>query len=139
MDEQLVKTLLKRAQGYKYNEIVSEYAVDENGHTVLTKKKIVSKYCPPDTGALKEYLNLNAKDDVASMTDEELEAEKERLLVSLLKESNGENAIKKASAKKAPAKKTSSKKATTKNTSAKNASTANKSQSNNKKTSNTLE
>lgn len=134
MDEQLVKTLLKRAQGYKYNEIVSEYAVDENGHTVLTKKKIVSKYCPPDTSALKEYLNLNAKDDVASMTDEELEAEKERLLAKLLKESKGKNAISKASAKKATAKKS-----TAQSTSAKHVATANKSQSKNNKPSDMLE
>lgn len=138
MDEQLVKTLLKRAQGYKYNEIVSEYAVDENGRTVLTKKKIVSKYCPPDTGALKEYLSLNAKADVEGMSDEELEAEKERLLASLLKESKDETVPKKSAAKNTAAKGKSAKSATSKKAPTKKATT-NKEKNTNKKPSDTLE
>ena len=41
MDEYLIKSLLKRAKGYRYNEVQEEYSVKEDGDFVLTKKKIV--------------------------------------------------------------------------------------------------
>ena len=58
MDEDLIKSLLKRAKGYRYNEVQEEYSVKEDGDFVLTKKKIVKKYCPPDSSALKTYLDI---------------------------------------------------------------------------------
>ncbi len=39
MDEDLIKSLLKRAKGYRYNEVQEEYSVKEDGDFVLTKKK----------------------------------------------------------------------------------------------------
>ena len=73
MDEDLIKSLLKRAKGYRYNEVQEEYSVKEDGDFVLTKKKIVKKYCPPDSSALKTYLDIAADKDMSSLSDEELE------------------------------------------------------------------
>lgn len=39
MDEDLIKSLLKRAKGYRYNEVQEEYSVKEDGDFVLTKRK----------------------------------------------------------------------------------------------------
>lgn len=80
MDEDLMKSLLKRAKGYRYNEVQEEYSVKEDGEFVLTKKKIVRKYCPPDSSALKTYMDISAHNDTASWSDEELEKEKKKLI-----------------------------------------------------------
>lgn len=80
MDEDLIKSLLKRAKGYRYNEVHEEYSVKEDGDFVLTKKKIVKKYCPPDSSALKTYLDIAADKDMSSLSDEELEKEKQRII-----------------------------------------------------------
>ena len=85
MDEQIVKALLKKAIGYTYDEVQEEYTVDSNGDSILTKRKIVKKYCPPDSVALKTYLELGLEKSYEDMSDEELEEEKTRLLL-LLKE-----------------------------------------------------
>ena len=85
MDEQIVKALLKKAIGYTYDEVQEEYSVDENGDSILVKRKIVKKYQPPDSVALKTYLELGLEKSYADMSDDELETEKTRLLL-LLKE-----------------------------------------------------
>lgn len=88
MDEQELKSALcRRAVGFECDEIVEEYVTDENGATVLSKRKITKKYNPPDIAALKFLLDQSNlyDDDISKMTDEELLREKERLL-SLLKE-----------------------------------------------------
>ena len=53
MDEDLIKSLLKRAKGYRYNEVQEEYSVKEDGDFVLTIKQIVKKYSPPEASAPK--------------------------------------------------------------------------------------
>ena len=83
MDEELIKALLKKATGYTYDEITEEYVVDEVGQPVLNKKKVTKKYYPPDSGALKAYLELVGESTVENMTDEQLEKEKRRLLLEL--------------------------------------------------------
>lgn len=75
-----MKSLLKRAKGYRYNEVQEEYSVKEDGEFVLTKKKIVRKYCPPDASALKTYMDMAGEQNAASMSDEELENEKQKLM-----------------------------------------------------------
>lgn len=92
MDEELVKTLIKRAKGYRYNEVQEEYAKDKEGGFVLTKRKVVKRYCPPDASALKTYMDIAREDNLSGMSDEELEREKKRLLANL-KTSEGENSI----------------------------------------------
>lgn len=87
MEEDLMKSLLKRAKGYRYNEVQEEYSVKEDGEIALTKRKVVKKYCPPDSTALKTYMDMCAeKTDLSEYTDEQLKEEKNRLLHQLLKE-----------------------------------------------------
>lgn len=80
MEVELMKSLLKRAKGYRYNEVQEEYSVKEDGEFVLTKKKIVRKYCPPDASALKAYMDIAGEQNTVSMSDEELENEKQKLM-----------------------------------------------------------
>lgn len=92
MDEEEIKrALLKKAVGYDSDEIVEEYSADENGNAVLVKRKITKKFNPPDINALKFLLEQEdfSDDEISKMTDEELLAEKRRLL-KLLKEKESE-------------------------------------------------
>lgn len=78
--QDVMSTLLKRAMGYTVEEIVEEYAGDERGGELI-KRKVTTKPVPPDVTALKTYIELARQDDgYASMSDSELESEKERLL-----------------------------------------------------------
>lgn len=90
MDEEgkLKKALLKKALGYDANEVVCEYVLDEDGQAKLCKKKVTKKHYAPDISAVKMIFDRFYGDDyskIYSMTDEELEQEKKRLL-NLLKE-----------------------------------------------------
>ncbi len=86
-EEEIKKALLKKAIGYDTDEIVEEYATDENGNPVLVKRKITKKYNSPDISALKFLLEHDqlSDDEISKMSDEELLKEKDRLL-QLLKE-----------------------------------------------------
>lgn len=81
--------LLKKALGYDTSEIIEEFSGDE-GQVVLVKKKITKKSVPPDMTAIKMLLEGDGKEDVASMTDEELKAERERLIKELLKDEDND-------------------------------------------------
>lgn len=85
MDQEILSGLLKRAKGYSYKEVQEEYSVKDDGEIALTKRKVTEKYCPPDSGALKAYIELNGEKGVEEYSDEELKRERERLL-ALLKE-----------------------------------------------------
>ena len=88
--EQIEKALLKRAVGYSSKEVTKEYQINE-GETVLIKKKVALKNIPPDITAAKMLLDtFNKMADINSMTETELEEEKNRL-INLLKQ--GENKI----------------------------------------------
>lgn len=79
-----MSTLLKRAMGYTVEEIVEEYAGEERGGELI-KRKVTTKPVPPDITALKTYIELSRQDDgYASMTDDELAAEKERLISEMV-------------------------------------------------------
>ncbi len=47
------------------------------------RRKVTGKYVPPDVSALKAYIELAGEDDILTMSDEELEKEKLRLLKEL--------------------------------------------------------
>ncbi len=79
------QVLIKKALGYDVKEVVEEYVSDENGTVKLTKKKVTKKNVPPDMTALK--MLLESDKPIHSMSDEELEKEKIRLL-ELLKENS---------------------------------------------------
>lgn len=86
--QDVMSTLLKRAMGYTVEEIVEEYAGDEKGGELI-KRKVTTKPVPPDVTALKTYIELSRQDDgYASMSDSELEIEKERLINELTLKNN---------------------------------------------------
>ena len=94
VDESIKLALIKKALGYEAIDEVKEYAVDENEKMKLTKKKITKKFVSPDIAAAKtllEYYFDENKNEYEAMSDEELLAERERLL-NLLKseEDDGE-------------------------------------------------
>ena len=80
--EKIKKALLKKALGYNADEVVTEYAFDEEGGARLLKKKVTKKHYSPDVSAVKVLLEKyyrTYEDEVASMSDEDLISEKERL------------------------------------------------------------
>jgi len=82
--KQIDKALLKKAVGYSVKENCVEYVIDEEGNKKPVREKCQTKYYPPDLSALKAYLEWKGTDGaLESMTDEELEAEKQRLLGEL--------------------------------------------------------
>ena len=42
-EEEIKNALLKKALGYESDEIVEEYTTDENGNSILSKRKITKK------------------------------------------------------------------------------------------------
>lgn len=83
MDGEKIKgALLERALGYDADEVVEEYGFSE-GEAVLVKRKVTRKRVPPDIQAAK--ILLDGAPPLSSLSDEQLQKEKERLLL-LLKE-----------------------------------------------------
>ena len=78
----LKSALIKKALGYDATEIVEEYA-DEQGEIKLLKRKVTKKNVPPDLTALKMLIDGEMQ-PLSRLTDEELKAEKERLIKLLL-------------------------------------------------------
>ncbi len=76
------KALVKKALGYDVTETVEEYTGGEDG-VKLVKKKVTKKNVPPDITALKMLLE-DQNLPLSQMSDEQLQAEKERLLKLLL-------------------------------------------------------
>lgn len=85
----VARVLLKKAKGYTVKEKTDEYVVAD-GVKTLVKSKVVTKHTPPDVNACKVLLQLDVGELVlADMTDEQLKAEKRRL-IELLSEAEGE-------------------------------------------------
>lgn len=86
MSEKDIKdAIMKVALGYSLEEVTEEYGV-EDGELRLVKRKETKKDVPPDLKAVKLLMD---EKDYSVLSDEELEAEKQRLL-KRLKEENGE-------------------------------------------------
>ena len=85
--EKLGEALLKVALGFQVAEVTEEFA-EVDGELKLTKRRRTKKDVPPD---LKAVQMLLAEQDYgyATMTDEELEKEKQRLLEELKKSEGG--------------------------------------------------
>jgi hypothetical protein len=77
-NEKIKKALYKKALGYVTQETVSEFLDGEEG-VKLIKKKVTRKSVPPDVTALKMILDSTV-DTPETMSDEELESEKLRLM-----------------------------------------------------------
>lgn len=102
MDEKTVEkiraALIKRAVGYDTEETVEEYS--SNGEDVtMVRKKVTKKKVPPDITAAKLLLE-EENDGYAEMSDEQLEAEKTRLLKMLKEKSRGKGERKHENSKK---------------------------------------
>ncbi|MDE6401833.1 MAG: hypothetical protein K2L54_04380 [Clostridiales bacterium] len=74
--DDIIKSVVKRACGYSAKEVVEEYAVVD-GSLELVKRRVTTKDVPPDIAAAKMALESDGTPD---LTDEQLQAEKERLL-----------------------------------------------------------
>ena len=85
--EKLGDALLKVALGFQVAEVTEEFA-EVDGELKLTKRRRTKKDVPPD---LKAVQMLLAEQDYgyASMSDEELQKEKKRLLTELKNSEEG--------------------------------------------------
>ena len=74
--DKIQKSLIKKALGYRYNEVIEEYSIGDDGEK-LTKKKVTTKDVPPDMSAVKILLDSISVEhnDFENMTDEELKVE----------------------------------------------------------------
>lgn len=79
--ESVKEALTKCAVGLSASEVIEEFAVD-NGELKLVKKKVTKREIPPDIKAVKMLLDSEVN---AGATDEELAAEREKL-IKMLKE-----------------------------------------------------
>lgn len=86
MKDKISDALLKVALGFQLAEVTEEYA-EVDGQLKLTKRKRTKKDVPPDLKAVQLLLGENGA-AVEDMSDEELEAEKTRLLAALEKSEN---------------------------------------------------
>lgn len=106
-EEKLSEALLKVALGYQVAEVTEEYA-EVDGALKLTKRKKTKKDIPPDLKAVQLLLAPEGSKEYAALSDEELEAEKERLLAAL-KQSQEQKTVK-AAPRKRSVRKTAKKK-----------------------------
>ena len=85
------KSIIKKALGYNYKEVIDEYAIDGNQKT-LVKRKITTKNVPPDLAAVKMLLEdlTNQQKDYSNLSSEELVAEVKKLLDSFDCDEKGE-------------------------------------------------
>lgn len=93
-EEKLGEALLKVALGYQIAEVTEEYA-EVDGALKLTKRKKTKKDVPPDLKAVQMLLSNENGGEYTQWTDEELEAERQRLLAELEKESEKQAKTKK--------------------------------------------
>lgn len=90
MNVETLKALKLCIKGIKTIETTTEYALDEeSGKLKIVKQKVCEKNIPPNVDLLKLiYPQLEQKTDYNSLTDEELEKEKQRLLKELKEKEN---------------------------------------------------
>lgn len=92
-EDKIKKALLKKALGYSADEVVEEFSYDDKGDLKLSKKKVTKKHFSPDISAVKVLLERYYKtyeDKVLVMSDEDLQAEQERLKNLLKGEEDGD-------------------------------------------------
>ena len=88
-NEKLTKSLIKKAMGYKIDETVDEYVVDEDTNNLkLVKRKITTKHIPPDINVAKvliDKLGNSDFDDIKNWSDEKLKKKREEILQEIKK------------------------------------------------------
>ena len=91
-DENAIKILKQSLLGLKTTETTTEYVVDdETGKLKILKQKVNEKKLPPNNDLLKLVYQHFTKDemDYDELSDEDLENEKQRLLIELKEIKNG--------------------------------------------------
>ncbi|MDD4315951.1 MAG: hypothetical protein PHC84_02195 [Clostridia bacterium] len=78
----MLDVLFKKARGYSVEEVTEEYGFDEEGNEKLLKRKVQSKYIPPDLSAIKACMDIR-DNEIGQMTKQQLAEEKRRLLEEL--------------------------------------------------------
>lgn len=82
-DDDLQQALKKCAVGFDTSETVEEFAV-QDGELKLVKRKVTRRDIPPDIKAVK--MLLDGRPDESTLSDEELAAERQKLLKMLKEE-----------------------------------------------------
>ena len=82
-ESKLENALLKVALGFQVAEVTEEFQ-EVDGELKLTKRKRIKKDVPPDLKAVQLLLGDTSGVGVESMTDAQLEEEKQRLFQALL-------------------------------------------------------
>jgi len=78
--KQIKEALLKKAIGFDAQETVEEF-LESDGEMKLLKRKVTKKSVPPDVSAVKLLLDIREEEtDILSLTDDELEKERVRLM-----------------------------------------------------------
>lgn len=101
--EKIGDALLKVALGYRLEEITEEYA-EVDGKFKLTRRKETKKDIPPDLKAV-QLLLASDNEDLSSMSEEQLERERQRLLDELKRSEDKKRAGTKSKPEKPPASK----------------------------------
>ena len=83
MEEEIKTALKKCAVGFGTSEVVEEFSV-EDGELKLVKKKVTKRDIPPDIKAVKLLMD---ESEINGLSDEQLEAERQKLLL-MLEENN---------------------------------------------------
>ncbi len=83
--ESVKDALIKCAVGLSASEVVEEFAADGDGELRLVKRKVTKRDVPPDIKAVKMLMD---GEDLSGLSDDDLAAERERL-IKLLKEEEG--------------------------------------------------
>lgn len=95
--EKVKEILLKRAEGYYYNEVVEEFSANNQlsmldnissdpdpPSMIMTKRKVTTHHVPPDTTAIKLLLDLATEStDLTQLSEEELEKMRDELIKKL--------------------------------------------------------
>lgn len=86
--QKIENALKKKASGYRVEEVVEEYTVDEQNLPSLIKKKRMLKHYPPDVSAIKillSYYGNQNLEELESLSDEQLLQRRDELLKALQK------------------------------------------------------
>ena len=89
-NSEILNALRKRAIGYESQEVTEEYQSSEEGEKMV-KRKVVIKHVPPDVTAAKVLIEVEGGSDITTLTDEELELEKQRLIGLIIRSENDSN------------------------------------------------
>lgn len=78
--ESVKDALIRCAVGLSASEVVEEFSADGDGELRLVKRKVTTREVPPDIKAVKMLMD---GEGVTDISEEELQAEREKLIAAL--------------------------------------------------------